>query len=96
MSETTCAAQWQPIETAPKDGTEVLLFAPGRLTYGAWVEPSPEPNIKYRDGFAPEPEWEDFEPYWSSWDGGFTTEHPPTHWMPLPPPPTTPDQTEAA
>ena len=76
--------QWQPIETAPKDGTEVLLYAPGRLTYGAWTEPSDVPEIKYRDGFAPEPEWEEFAPFWSSWDGGFTEDHPPTHWMPLP------------
>ena len=75
---------WQPIETAPKDGTEVLLYAPGRLTYGAWTEPSDVPEIKYRDGFAPEPEWEEFAPFWSSWDGGFTEDHPPTHWMPLP------------
>jgi hypothetical protein len=78
---------WQPIETAPRDGTQVLLYAPGRLTYGAWSEPSTTPRIKYQDGFAPEPEWDEFEPYWASWDGGFTEKAPPTHWMPLPPPP---------
>jgi hypothetical protein len=82
---------WQPIETAPKDGTEVLLYAPGRLTYGAWAKPSQTPRIKYAPGFAPEPEWEEFEPYWASWDGGFTDEAPPTHWQPLPPPPKTPN-----
>ena len=78
---------WQPIETAPKDGAEVLLYAPGRVTYGAWSKPSETPHITYRDGFAPEPEYEDFDPYWASWDGGFTEAHPPTHWMPLPEPP---------
>jgi hypothetical protein len=79
------ARGWQPIETAPKDGTEVLLCAPGRLTYGAWAEPSPTPQLKYQDGFAPEEEWEeDFDPYWASWDGDFTETDPPTHWMPLP------------
>mgnify|MGYP002138433214 CR=1 FL=1 len=60
-----------------------------RTTYGHWCAPSDTPRIKYQDGFAPEPEWEDFEPFWASWDGGFTEEHPPTHWMPLPLPPTT-------
>ena len=79
--------EWQPIETAPRDGAEVLLYAPSRMTYGKWSAPSPEPRIKYRDGFAPEPEWDEFEPYWASWDGGFTDESPPTHWMPLPEPP---------
>ena len=77
-------SQWRPIITAPKDGTEVLLAAPGRVTYGHWLKPSDIPRIKYQDGFAPEEEWDDFEPHWMSWDGGFTEEHPPTHWMPLP------------
>ena len=78
---------WRPIATAPKDGTEVLLAAPGRVTYGAWSAPSETPRIVYRDGFAPEPEWDEFEPYWASYDGGFTDQNPPTHWMPLPEPP---------
>lgn len=65
----------------------MLLYAPGRMTYGAWIKPSEAPHIKYRDGFAPEAEYEDFDPYWSSWDGGFTDESPPTHWMPRPRPP---------
>jgi hypothetical protein len=88
---------WQPINTAPKDGTEVLLYAPptehdgapvpARLTYGAWVAPSDTPRLVYCDGYAPEEVWDDFDAHWSSWDGGFTEEHPPTHWMPRPNPP---------
>lgn len=79
--------QWQPIETAPKDGTEVLLGALGRVTYGYWLMPSDKPRIKYEDGFAPEEVWEEFEPCWMSWDGGFSEDSPPTHWQPLPPAP---------
>ena len=101
---TAQAEGWRPISTAPKDGTHILLHAPAcehegapvqaRTTYGHWCAPSDTPRIKYQDGFAPEPEWEDFEPFWASWDGGFTEEHPPTHWMPLPPPPTSAEGVE--
>ena len=99
-----CKCKWQSIDTAPKDGTEILLHAPAcdykgtnvkaRTTYGHWRAPSDTPRIKYQDGFAPEPKWEDFEPFWASWDGGFTEECPPTHWMPLPPPPTSAEGVE--
>ena len=90
-------AGWQPIETAPRDGTELLLYAPAcvyegapveaRITYGNWLAPSDTPQIKYQDGFAPDLEWDEFDAHWVSWDGGFTPEHSPTHWMPLPPGP---------
>lgn len=55
--------EWQPIETAPKDGTPVLVAT------AFWV----------RDA------------YWSHAFEGWYSNHsavpPPTHWMPLPPPP---------
>lgn len=88
--------KWQPIETAPKDGSAVLLAAPGRVTCGSWLAPSDEPRIYYREGYAPEAEWDDFEPFWQSEDGGFTQDAPPTHWMPMPEPPDTKhtDQTQ--
>lgn len=76
--------EWQPIETAPKDGRPILLFGDCRVTSGHWSAPSETPRIIYQDGFAPDTEWDEWEPYWASWDGGFTEEHPPTHWMPLP------------
>ena len=67
---------WQPIETAPMDGTEVVLFYPhltdaGFVTAGYW----------YRGG-------EHYESHWYAdlVNGGAS---PPTHWMPLPAPPST-------
>lgn len=66
---------WQPIETAPLDGTEVVLFYPhmsnGLVTAGYY----------HRADFHHEPYW-----YADLVNGGAS---PPTHWMPLPPPPPT-------
>jgi hypothetical protein len=72
------AARWQPIETAPKDGTSVLISSTNwRTTWRGY----------YRaQGFAPEQEID-------NWGEGWTRENYsdigliPTHWMPLPEPP---------
>ena len=53
---------WQPIETAPKDGRELILL----LTPSNW------PQVAYSNTW---------------WQGGFSVENKPTHWMPLPTPP---------
>ena len=73
---------WQPIETAPRDDTLILLYAPIEHRYTherdwtAWCDSWDE---KWRwTGNAPE-----FES-WSYLSAG------PTHWMPLPEPPVTP------
>ena len=62
---------WQPIETAPRDGTLVILSGAGRVTAGAWYEWEGTEDV---EGGA----------NWSDWYGGFTDEHPATQWMPLP------------
>ena len=68
---------WQPIETAPKDGTPILGYDPGRTGEGyfdsvyvvRWMENS------WQHG-------------WIEAGGeGYDTYHP-THWMPRPNPPT--------
>lgn len=72
--------EWQPIETAPKDGTPVLLF---EWRGDPWEEP--EANIfvgewdHHRDGELYKTQWvcTEYEAF----------NHNPTHWMPLPPPP---------
>lgn len=63
--------QWQPIETAPKDGTEVWAYASEQVRmkwsegfdWGLWIY-----SDELLQDVCPEPEQ-------------------PTHWMPLPPPP---------
>jgi hypothetical protein len=70
--------EWQPIETAPKDGQTILAFVRGfrsdmeiywigTICWDALCLGSPKP----------EPNW-----MFMPWDGGQ-----PTHWMPLPEPP---------
>lgn len=65
---------WQPIETAPKDGTEILV---ARAGYGMAV-------VSFRDG-----EWCNAGEWCFAgdvgWGGSMDVE--PTHWMPLPEPP---------
>ena len=69
--------EWQPIETAPKDGTHILGFGSG-----AWTPNGCAETFSGVDYFG--------NPYWvlcirndaesDYWE--------PTHWMPIPAPPT--------
>lgn len=81
---------WQPIETAPKDGTEVLACAKGykEISIVAWVGGS-RPYWQGRcDGQASIEREGDL----------YTDYHKPfvTHWMHLPPPPETAVDIEGA
>jgi hypothetical protein len=90
------ASAWQPIETAPKDGTTVLLAAPGRVTAGEWHAEQWPTAAEYHSStgeyLGQHETGECVEASWYSWDGGFTNENPPTGWMPLPPAPKTEGQ----
>jgi hypothetical protein len=55
--------EWQPIETAPKSGRDMILL----LTQSRF------PQVAFSNTW---------------WTSGFSVECKPTHWMPLPPPPT--------
>ena len=72
-------SEWQPIETAPRNGTDVLCFC---------VEPKFEgdenPHTEMRVCFFGEMQ----EDFWC-WMGYYGYEQRPTHWMPLPPKPPT-------
>ena len=63
--------QWQPIETAPKDGTDILCYERGH------------PKIPEDNGFMAVAHWSNGT--WSEDVSGWVE---PTHWMPLPEPPT--------
>jgi hypothetical protein len=70
--------KWQPIETAPKDGTEILVYKRYRK-YQEWVGKDEYDfyiHISFYDGG----DW-----YISAYDPPWGNQ--PTHWMPLPEPP---------
>ena len=81
------AAMWQPIETAPRDGTEFQARIPGHGqdnviawddNFECWAfTRDQEPPDCWTDGYC----WESNEDLQSSVK--------PTHWMPLPPTPET-------
>ena len=78
--------QWLPIETAPKDGTEILLSNGETVAQGNWLHA--EPYIReYRDIDGRYVDQDEFDGYdgWIDQTGGMQPD--PTHWMPLPPPP---------
>lgn len=66
---------WRPIETAPKDGTDVLLFR--RLPW----DPMPRPIVAGYFGTTEDCGWAAYDDP-DKWIDGEVT-----HWMPLPEPP---------
>jgi hypothetical protein len=74
---------WQPIETAPKDGTSVLLCSTADVDQSwphrvSWWDSGPERwAIEHR----PRPDLGD------GWTETVYAEFFPTHWQPLPAPP---------
>ena len=80
--------RWRPIETAPMDGSEILLCLGKRVTSGCWLTGVDLGEMAYHGTTGEPVGYPDAEEYtlWMSWDGGFKEEEPPTHWMPLPAP----------
>ena len=65
---------WQPIKTAPRDGTNVLLVnRKGNIATGLWQGRGVMEGWWLRGGNGP--------------NTFFNEHHGPTHWMPLPAPP---------
>ncbi|GAA6176955.1 hypothetical protein NBRC116593_28740 [Sulfitobacter pacificus] len=83
--------EWQPIETAPKDGTEILAYSCGDIFTATYLKSNVSNDAPFfATTAAGEP-----------WDCSGTTyrvEHEYrrgiTHWMPLPNPPKHPDHAD--
>ncbi|MFV7423986.1 Lar family restriction alleviation protein [Stenotrophomonas geniculata] len=97
----TRASQWQPIESAPKDGTACIGFSPG---VGCpilirWIAPQDFMTTseceRYMDGCADSEvdeaeEWLETPAWWAAdFNAGdmLAEDCQPTHWQPLPAPP---------
>ena len=81
-AQAAVAAGWMPIDTAPKDGSAVLVYPP------IWVQRTCSVATYKSDRYAKKP-----RPYWKRDDAmgkvGYSRDKPPTHWRPLPPAPST-------
>lgn len=77
-------SSWMPIETAPQDGTRVLLWCPNR--FGGFMEKGSfrrDANASPSEG----PLW--LDDIYDDYSTGYaSTPLSPTHWQPLPAPPT--------
>jgi hypothetical protein len=73
------AADWQPIETAPKDGSGVLLWWP------QWWHDA-------HSGYFKDNQWHSERAIISWYEGNDNGDPGPSHWMPLPTPPQEPHQ----
>lgn len=71
-------SQWQPISTAPKDGSKILVAMPEELVSIVYWNP----NMKQPRGHL-------FFPWVCEFGGNAWRSDIPTHWMPLPSPPET-------
>lgn len=78
---------WRDIDSAPTDGTEIILRKGERVTAGSYQHWS-ETEDHYDDsGCLIGRETIDCGASWCSYDGGFCDDDLPTHWMPMPEPP---------
>ena len=70
---------WQPIETAPKDGTLVILYGGYfGVSLGSWRE---DDYLAERGEMWLDNSYDEYSTGFASWPLE------PSHWMPLPPPP---------
>ena len=76
-------SEWQPIDTAPKDGRTVIVYQPGY----SWRYPSPRHAEEVAIAYWRQPGNPERAPEWI-WG---TRIYRPTHWMPLPSPPAPPE-----
>lgn len=85
-SSTAPLLDWQPIDTAPKDGTNVIVTNGVSVAQGWWEHQEPYIREK-RDMEGRYIDQDEHDGYdgWLDCEGGMQPD--PTHWMPLPAPP---------
>jgi hypothetical protein len=100
------SGEWQPIETAPKDGTVFMALNEdgeihvckidkiGRKLRRSHQQRWSQSFAHYDDMKVLTKEEFHFDTYWSIWTKGY--EFSPTHWIPLPNPPQAEEQDSAA
>jgi hypothetical protein len=89
-----CASTWRPIESAPKD-VNVILSNGKDVAQGWWCDEPPSiREHRDLDGRYIDQTESDGYTGWLDCDGGMLPD--PTHWMPLPTPPSTGADTERA
>ena len=73
--------EWQPIETAPKDGTWILVYGDGTDDEAEQRKVAVAQYTNYLNGSTYDKFWWQFAWYDGGYYGRFDG---PTHWMPLP------------
>ena len=79
-----CKCKWQSIDTAPKDGALIVLGARNGVWLGKYLP-------VYQSGYRPENPWSSMLLNHDHMAERYTR---PTHWMPLPLPPTSAEGVE--
>lgn len=78
--------QWQPIETAPKDGTVVLVTNGKESSFASWLTEDDIQDLDFEDDDLTEGFYEATDHH-KHYDVFYFKFDQPTHWMPLPNPP---------
>lgn len=84
-------SEWQPIESAPRDGRKIILFyinraKRGRTVFASWLTEERANDID-AEGVDLGEGWYERIDNWPDYTHIAIHEGEPTHWMPLPPPP---------
>jgi hypothetical protein len=81
-------AVFRPMDSAPKDGTIILLVRDDEtVTAGNWMEESEILAAEFHNSgeyLGQFPTGDVNDACWMSWDGGFTEDRPPIAWAPMP------------
>jgi len=78
-------SKWQPIETAPRDGTPVILCSDRTVAIGSW-NPEGDSWVDENGDIEGPAHHLEVTGFWNS-SGGWFQPNEVSHWMPLPAPP---------